>query len=188
MYSNDYEYARTRLEGTIVRELKTGEPVYVHSISQEGVCLVAYLKNGDLGLADSHIHLDDINCKPVPLGYVNTHTRATYLMRMPLRRDWKQGLRAANCLSSGRNVFNICNKALRNCIKNEYPSFKEVVAELIGTQHRGMKIKAFHRHWAISSNGLLLYRNLQEVGIISRGKPLLKTQFNYLKESLSEIV
>lgn len=188
MYSNDYEYARTRLEGTIVRELKTGEPVYVHSISQEGVCSVAYLKSGELGIADSHIHLDDINCKPVPLGYVNTQARATYLMRMPLRRDWKQGLRAANCLSSGRNVFNICNKALRNCIKNEYPSFKEVVAEMVESQHKRTQIKAFHRYWAVSSNGTLLYRNLQEVGVISKGKPKLKAEFDYLKESLSEIV
>lgn len=189
MYGDDYEYARTRLENTIVRDNK-GEPLYIHRLEHGGECLVGYLKEGNLMEKIVRINLELINCKPVPLGYVNTAGKATYLMRIPMRKDWKQGLRAANCASSAEPIFEMCNKALANCIKGVYPTFKSTLTEITKSPKigRSYKIIAFHRHWALSGDGSVLYRNNLVVGKLVEGSIVLNDSFNYLRESLNEVV
>src|SRR3546814_19898112 len=75
MYGKDYNYARTRIEGTIVRIRKTNEPVDVQNVSRaNGVCSVSLINDidGDVFLTT----LDDLHVEPVPLGYVNTDGNA----------------------------------------------------------------------------------------------------------------
>src|SRR3546814_1597102 len=58
MYGKDYNYARTRIEGTIVRIRKTNEPVHVQNVSRaNGVCSVSLINDidGDVFLTN----LDD---------------------------------------------------------------------------------------------------------------------------------
>src|ERR1700754_2631417 len=108
MYGHDYVYAQTRIQGTVLRVLATGEPVYVVQVSGDGRCACVPI-DLDWGDRNNNIYLqvDELDMHPVPLGYVNCAGEATYLMRVPMRRDWKQGLRQENCWSSGRRLLQI---------------------------------------------------------------------------------
>ena len=190
MYGQDYAYANTRIMGTIVRVAATNEPVYVTAVGA-GVCsvgLICDMQN------QFHIRLDDLNLKPLRLGYVNTAGEATYLQRIPKRKDWKQGLRRENCMSSGRELFNFPMESLRDCVLSNYPLYKRAIqASMQEKSARTGKIGrtkciAFHRNWAISGGEVLLYKDHLQVGHIVDGKYELLSQFTYLKESLEEII
>lgn len=89
-YKNDYDYARSRLEGSVV--MLEGVPIYITEIwidcgSVRGTnCLT-----GDM----VSCHVKDLNLEPVPLGYVNNNDYAIYTCRTPARK-YKQGLSRYN--------------------------------------------------------------------------------------------
>lgn len=190
MYGNDYGYAITRLVGTIVRESATNEPVIVHAISEDGMCHCQYLEDD---VRTSFIHLDNLNLKPVSLGYVNNGGSATYMRRIPKRRDWKQGLRRENCMSSsGRNIGNFPYRYLRDSIINRFPTFQRAVAESVGKIRNGnIKHIAFHRHWAVKGGKNLYYKE-ELVGniVFIDEQPTVELLENkwHLKEYLEEIL
>jgi hypothetical protein len=188
MYGKDYNYARTRIEGTIVRIRKTNEPVHVQNVSrQNGICSVSLITDADGKMFPTN--LDDLNVEPVPLGYVNNGGNAFYLQRIPNRRGPNnQGLNVRNCMSSGPLLFEFPTKSLRQCIIGEYPKFDRAYEESNTKNKNGRyKIIAFHRHWAIK-NGVLMYKNKLEVGVVKDGKAILSDKFHYLKEALEEAV
>lgn len=184
MYGIDFAYAGTRVQGTIVRIRETNEPVYVHIIGRDGNCLVSLVETLTVHIA---VHLDELNLQPISLGYVNTAGQATYFQRIPKRKDWKQGLRAENCLSSGRRLFDFPMESFRQAVKNEYPNYKRAL-EGIKTKSSKTKTIAFHRSWAVTSNRELLYKNHLYVGDIVDDQPVLHPSYAYLKEFLAEVV
>lgn len=192
MYGNDYAYAETRIQGTILRVAKGGEPVYVHHVLPNGHCLVVHIDQdfNDPGNV-IQVNLDDLDLRPVPLGYVNCAGDATYLMRIPLRRDWKQGLRRENCWSSGRSLGDIPMKDVKNCIMGRYPSFRKAVKDVrVGVSRGRKKTIAWHRHWAVNTDGSVFYKNHEPVGVVDfeTGKVSLHPSYSYLKEALQETV
>jgi hypothetical protein len=179
MYSDDYEYASSRLSETIVR--KGNEPVYIYGVSpgMKVTYQVIDKPGEDPGVCD----IDELDLKPVPLGYCNFNKNASYLTRIPMRRDWRQGLRQGNYMSlNGVDARKIPNTALAKVIKGEYPTFKDCL-ELV----KKLNSVAWHRHWAISNAGGLFHKgSAVPVCVILDGELKLSTKYQYLSEALKE--
>jgi len=189
MYGKDYPYAQTRIQGTVLRIAKSGEPVYVYHVSMNGQCHVIPIEKNWGNAAENAflVTVDDLDMHPVPLGYVNCAGEATYLMRIPMRRDWKQGLRQENCWSSGRMFSEIPMKYVKHCIMGKYPSFEKVLKDVkVGTARGRQKLIAWHRHWAVSTGGQVYYKNHEPVGEIKGDAVELAPNYTYLKEALAE--
>lgn len=178
MYSDDYEYANSRLIETIVR-LKS-EPVYVYGVTAG--MRVQYSTLEDMTTVN-FCQVEELNLKPVPLGYCNYNKQACYLSRIPMRRDWRQGLRRGNFASlSGANADRIPYEVLRQCILGDYPTFPAAL-EVV----KRVKSIAWHRHWAIDSEGRILHKGSQvPVGVLEGGDIVLASKYQYLKEALKE--
>lgn len=177
MYGTDYEYADSRLSGSIVRVAKTGEPIYIESVDVvSGTAAGKLLRTSEA----MSIHVGELNLKPVPLGWCNQARGATYLSRIPKRQDWKQGIRAQSCFSSVTQFGRITHKDLAECILGVYPTLGKLLGE------RWPRLTAWSRKWA--SDGILLYHGIVgEVGTMSVDKgPALREKFSFLRESLEK--
>lgn len=178
MYGDDYEYANSRLTETIVR-LK-GEPVFIHRVGPG--MITSYNKlNGEGGIESCMA--SDLDLRPVTLGYCNYNKFACYLTRVPMRRDWRQGLRRGNFLSlTGAPAERIPYESLRQVIMNDYPTFKAALEAV-----KKIKSMAWHRHWAVDCHGQLLHKGAERpVGTIRDGVPELASKYFYLAEALKE--
>lgn len=178
MYGTDYEYANSRLTETIVR-LK-GEPVFIHRI---GPGMVAHY---NLLEGDGEVHscmTEELDLRPVPLGYCNYNKHACYLSRIPMRRDWRQGLRRGNFISlSGAAAERIPYEALKKVILGDYPTFAAATEAV-----KKIKSIAWHRHWAIDCHGQILHKGHEKpVGLVRNGEIELHSKYIYLTEALKE--
>ncbi len=182
MYGTDYNYASSRLAGTVVR-LKDGTPVIVDDVHPRmKVTVVALEKLDEL----IEVNLDDLNLKPVPLGMCNWNGQTTYLCRKPMRRDWKQGLRAGNFTSLfGFPAEVIPPGTLSEVIKGIYPTFKEALEKF---KDKKVMSVAWSREWAVDRHGVLTHKGNQQVGQIVDGNCVLFEQFQHLRESYLESV
>lgn len=178
MYGDDYNYAHSRLQETIVRI--GANPIYVYSVSPG--MMVQYAELEDLD-AKKVCYVKDLDLKPVPLGYCNYNKYACYLSRMPMRRDWRQGLRRGNFISSGAvHADRIPYSALKKTILGEYPKFIKAL-ESVGK----VNTIAWHRHWAVDRLGQVFHKGAKKpVGKIVNGAVELNSQSMYLKEALQE--
>lgn len=177
MYGDDWEYANSRLEGTIVRLGE--EPIFVHAVKRGMKAEVSTLINI---YEPFEVNANDLCLVPVPLGMCNFGGIARYLSRIPLRRDWRQGLRRENFTCSVGDHAAIPPDVLAAVIKGEYPS----LATCLGETKPGQSI-AWHRHWAVTGEEKLMYKR-SVVGTSKGGVLLLDKQFNYLAEALEEAV
>jgi hypothetical protein len=176
MYKDNIPYAKQRLVGTIVR-IKD-EPVKVLDISPKGIATAYFLKDENEFFTD----IDNLNLEPVPLGYINYKNQAYYLVRKPIREDWRQGLRVGNIAFIGPQGFmEFPRKELRDTILNQYPTFAQAV-EAVAKQRKA-KV-AFSRVFAVSADKELLYKE-RVVGSFDK-LPQLSDKFRYLHECLQE--
>lgn len=179
MYGDDWDYANSRLAGTVVR--LDGEPVFVHSV---GPGMRGVLSK----LSDLHNPFEadakGLDLIPVPLGMCNFKGQAHYLSRIPMRRDWKQGLRKENFGSATVHVQLIPPEVLRAVIVGEYPTLAECF--LLCTKKK-VTSAAWHRHWAITADNRILYKNEGPVGIVEDKELILDDKHRYLQEALKEV-
>lgn len=180
MYGEDWNYAHSRLQETIVR--LDGQPVFVYNVSPGMIAKVSFLDSMD---ETSFAHVKSLDLKPVPLGYCNYNKYACYLSRIPMRRDWRQGLRRGNFYSSGPvNADRIPYEALKKTIIGEYPSFEravEAVSKIVSM--------AWHRHWCVNKLGQVFHKGSSKpVGKVVNGRVELNSQHMYLTEALQESV
>lgn len=180
MYGKDYEYANSRLVETIVR--RAGVPIFVVSVNRG---MVVYYYNldemdGDLKTCD----IDELDLHPVPLGYCNFNKYATYLSRIPMRRDWRQGLRKGNFTSQGAGYpgERIPYEALSQVIIGDYPAYKACLDAVLK-----VKSMAWARHWSVDNALDVFYKGGRNpVGKVEEGNVILIPSFSYLKEALQE--
>lgn len=179
MYGKDYDYAHSRLTQTIVR--RGLEPIFVHAVQRGMEVSYSPLETLDIMRV---CEIDELDLHPVPLGYCNYSKYASYLSRVPLRKDWRQGLRRENFvsvnapLSAGRIPY----EALSQVISGNYPSYKEALDAI-----RKLKSIAWHRHWAINSGMEVYYKGSPSpVGMVEDGKVILTSRCGYLTEALGE--
>ena len=174
--------ARQALANCLIR---IGEsPVWVGDIDDDFNTNLYYPMNGKT----SEVNLKkvkDINIQPVPLGYVNFSRSAEYITRRPTRR-WKQGL-TTDSLNRGVRRSVMKSKALANCILGRYPKLEDALGMLEKETHISV---AFDRNWSVEVGVVapsLFYKG-RYVGIIEKGEGKLLPKFEYLIESLAEVV
>lgn len=176
MYKDNIPYAKQRLVGTIVR-IKN-EPVKVVDISPKGIATAYFLKDDKEFFTD----IDNLNLEPVPLGYINWRKNCYYMVRKPIREDWRQGLRMGNAAFIGEQGFmEFPRRELRDTILNQYPTFAQAVEAV--TKQGATKV-AFNRVFAVSSGKELFYKE-RVVGSFDK-LPQLSDKFRYLHECLQE--
>lgn len=183
MYGDDYEYASSRLAGTIVR--LGAEPIIIDDVYPDLNVIAAKLTDIKTFFKAK---LSDLNLKPVELGFANYKGNASYLTRRPMRRDWKQGLRLGNFISlSGWDAGMIPPDVLSQVILNQYPTFDECKGMV--KSGKGAATIAWHRHWALSSHGVVIYKGTTQVGQLSKGGEIvLSDDYLHLREYLQECV
>ena len=177
MYEDNLEYAKGRLESTLVRVGE--EPFYVHQIKTLGPSMIAeglFYHSGEV----KTVKLSSINIEPVPLGYVNYGAHCYFIMRKPARK-WKQGLCFGNIAFVGAQGFReFPINEMRNTIKNIYPTFNEAT-RLVKGEHKSV---AFSRDFAVTRNNEVLYRGRQ-VGVWDK-LINLNDKYKYLSEYVEE--
>ncbi|MGL5323574.1 MAG: hypothetical protein ACRC91_02435 [Aeromonas sp.] len=177
MYDGDFEYANSRLCDSVVR--LDDVPVMVHAVNRDGTVAGSSLTDGK----EIRCNLEDLNLVPVELGYVNYDGHAHYVMRKPVRRDWRQGLRHNNMISDTIPVPHLPWAAIAKAINNNYPTFEQ--ARLMLKGKRGMHSIAWCRDFAIIKGWEVKHCG-DKVGKVVGEKVVLDEAFQYLKEALEE--
>jgi len=180
MYGKDGNYANSRLADTVVSLL--GKLVMVRHVTDDCIAHCQDLVSGE----DMEVNLDELDVKPRKLGWVNTHKLSChYLARIPLRQDWRQGMRERNIrfINSDLRVCDIGFGGLIDCLQKPYPTFEECVRKV----SNGHKSAAWSCEWAIDRTFKVLWRGNRIVGgLTPNKKPKLAKRYAYLKESLGE--
>lgn len=183
------EYANNRLHGSIVRLISTGKPIKIQGCEgRKGNIKVSYtfLNTGRGGEITS---LSNINLSPVSLGWADHGSRdSSYLVRIPKRSDWRQGLRSANYMSLyGCDKRYIKDSSLTRTILGQYLSFALAADEACNSN----KITAYCRDFAIKTRRKdeeldLYFKWFGKVGDIVNGEGQLSPHFGHLQETLEE--
>lgn len=169
-YSGEYDYASTRLDHTFV--LHEGKLVYIQHVEGNGNAFLC-----DVDGNEFVVPVTDLDVSPPQLGYVNYNGSIYYVIRKPMRRDWRQGMRENNLVEMLYGE-DIPIWSLQPTISNDYPTVEEVLESGCG---------AFSRDWAIKNDRL--YYRTNRVGSIGKGKGIkLMEKFRHLIESLSEAI
>lgn len=181
MYGKDHEYAHSRLVETIVR--RGGKPVFIYSVNPGMIVHYCELSDIEQGQPQS-AHIDEFDLHPVPLGYCNYNKSAGYLSRVPMRRDWRQGLRRGNFVAQGGGVQGerIPYEVLAQVIVGDYPTFTAALDVV-----RKIKSVAWHRHWCVNSALEVFYKGgMRPVGNVENCEVVLASKYHYLTEALKD--
>ena len=177
VYKDDYNYADSRLNGTVVR--LNGEGFYVLSVHRGGTVAGKMLKHLAEDGKHMEVHVMDLDVSSPPLGFVNYEGYACYVVRIPRRDDWRQGLRSRSLKSlTGINMRDMSLRHLTQCIEDVYPTLEE--ARVMAKDRHSV---AWHRHWAIAGDGELFYRSMGVVGSMDGG---LEMEYDFLQGELED--
>lgn len=185
MYANDdVRYALNRLLQTMVRY--QGQLVTVTNVLFNGTDqpLQVYSEGVKSGLQYNDV-IGNYDLTPVPLGFVNIVRRknVNFLSRIPIREDWRQGLRQNNARTVwGLNVWD--DEAIANTVENIFPTIEHLRGSLNGEEQLG----AWHRDFAMDGCGSIYYRTEGRIGqfIGDSCEYLLDGPFTWVEESLKE--
>lgn len=184
MYYDDLDYARKRLDGTLVNT-NGGEPFLVDNITIDGSgTMVCYGTNLSSDTVET-VNLSDIDLSPVKLGFVNIGGRMIYACRKPMRKDWKQGLSLNTLIVYGGDKRDLGLRGLTKTVMGVYPSFGDCVSYVRKTKNRSM---AFSRDFGLSDKGgvtTLMYRKY-DVGKLVGDLLVLNPQSFFLEQHLAE--
>lgn len=185
---DEVEYAKTRLVDTVVR-LNTGIPVRVMSMWEEdgeSMCECFDLVEGVAVVVD----MSELDITPVPLGYCNNGPNAQYLMRMPMRRDWKQGLRQNNLTTPSGRPIEIPWEVVAKTIINDYPTLDAAKKRLFDKPLNpflnpgNVKRVAFSRNFSIDKSFNLEYKGTLNVGDIKNDNYKLLDEYLWVEDEL----
>lgn len=196
-YNEDYEYAAQRLPQTVVRMADTGMPVYVHEVRvREKKVSVSSLEKGVQ--ENKLVKLKDLILDSPPLGFVNYNGVAVFVMRIPMRRDWRQGVRMQNCYVCSQGLpihFNdlLRNDALHNCIIGKYPTISRILDKYnakAANLFAPAASLAWDRHWALTPQKGVMYKDWGVVGtLLGKGDDIMfKDGHAFLRENFEESV
>jgi hypothetical protein len=196
MFNNDVEYARSRIISSYVKGSPEKKGLhYIVDIRSKNnqlneARILAYNETGE----QQELNINDLSFSVGRLGYVNDRASglATFLSRVPIRRDYRQGLRysqlcylrngSSNAISEHWMKTNV--KSINKCLEQDYPSF-ETVTELVEEYNVDV---AFNRNFAISNKYKLLYKGFVVGDLTKDDKLKLNNQFNFVEEELAKVV
>jgi hypothetical protein len=166
-YGNDYEYANSRLAGTIL--CPNGRPVYVKEVCPDGVYVRDFISGECLKL-----EYDQMDVTPPELGFFIIGEELFHLSRMPVRR-YKQGLTYDNTYY--KYLGGVAKRA-------EVELIRDALLSRANGRVSSQNITLIGPEWA-TYKGILYYKDLIKVGKHSDGFHLLE-KYSYLKECLDE--
>lgn len=160
---DDIDYASTRLNDTVVQKVG-GEAFYIHHLESEDGAIKAFgnVLDGDT----ESVNLSDLKLRGFKLGYFNKDGCALYLMRVPKRRDWRQGLRSNNVSCrrrSGNGITSVSTSTIMKALDYKYPTIVSAVKML----NKGWGSVALSSHYALvkTLEGYsIMFRGLHKVG------------------------
>ena len=181
---DDVEYASRRLNNTLVR-LKNGDPFYIReTFDNDGII---YHSGSNISKdTDEIVKHEELDLTPVPLGFVNLTKRMTFICRMPMRRDWRQGLHHGNIVTCGAvNVRDVHLNWLIQPIKNQYPNFRRALQDL-----KNRSSIAFSRDFGLlkGADSVILRYRRYDVGEIKDDVAVLFPNKTFLQQHLDEAV
>lgn len=189
MKYDSLEYARSRLTGSwVLHHSAEGKKlVNVVGVDRHGRDNFFIIANDIKGHASNGLY-DEFDVTPLLLGNVNAVNTSIYLSRLPLRNDWKQGLRSRNLklptevqvLQRGEPT-ELYLSVEKELINGGYPPLyecQERVEDLFTSA-------AFSRRFAVDEKGRLIYKNGKVVGTCE-DEPRLDNAHTYLAECLEE--
>lgn len=182
-------YAASRLVDTII--LYDGAPVIVRTVKSSDAGTGIAVTFTEILDPTEKVKTDDIskfNLDPVRLGYVNYRKDPVYLTRAPMRRDWRQGLRALNIYDAdGNNPRMIPYHVIAQTIMNRYPTFASILETMSSPlfEHGGL---AYHRDFCLSREGRLKYKGMFAVGQVNmdNGDVVIDADYSWVGEAFNE--
>ena len=193
----DADYAHQRLTGTIISKDNTPIIVTQCYYNDDMKVVVGYtsLATGRGGTA----LLSNLSVIPIDMGNVNYHGRSISMSRKPMRRDWRQGARHQNTVTSmghGGDARNniLRSKAMVKCVKNDYPTFKDCLDKVHNDEVVSI---AFSKKFSLGNKYLeghedvslvVFYKSNESVGVVEDGRVELFDKYKYLDESLKEVM
>lgn len=202
MYDSDnVEYAVMRLVDTIITYQGRAVVVQAVHVEKRGgpliITSVTLLNKGN----EPEIIVDEIsnyNLVPVDLGFVNFGVDdnqrephlilSSYYVRNPMRNDWRQGLRRAQCSRTWGEVDQWDAQAVARTIEGKYFSLDEVLD--FPKKFLPKSVVAWSHDFACDAVGSIFYRGYGRVGNFINGTKdfLLDQKFFWVEESLKEAV
>jgi hypothetical protein len=185
---DDFNYAAGRLIGTVVLYKK--RPVLINDMAGNNVHFQDILT----GKTNIVHWSNDFDLTPVPLGHTNFNGHAYYVARIPMRKDWKQGLRTGNMrgIAVGTDVgvdpgmVGIPYSEIGRTIIGDFPPIKNVITNM---QSPGVKSQAFSRAFALDKALNIWHKGCRNIGKIIDGNKIkyeLKDEFFWARETLEE--
>jgi hypothetical protein len=175
----DADYAISRLHETIV--LFGDTAVKVRCVEDDLDCTVKEVLTGK-----SHIvPLAELNVTDLPLGFcMNPETGSLkYIVRKPLRRDWRQGLRRSNCqdlLGRGIDSYDIARSLEADSVVKYSQGIKSGSSTLVISRDFALKVRR-------GGGYNIQYKWYGKVGSIKDGVITLEQKSEYLRRELEEL-
>ena len=179
------EYAKSRLVETVIRHGNVPVMVYdvgVHSLTNKIIVKYQPIMT-ESDIAEDEI--DNFNLDPVQLGYVNYKNFAYYLTRMPMRKDWRQGLRLLNVVGPDGDRPPVPLKTIAETIIGNFPSFKSCLDKL--NSKKTIKSMAFCRDFSVSTEEIQ-YKGVFPIGKVDmeNGNIHINDGMSWIREALDE--
>ena len=193
MFNNDANYARSRLNASY---MKGKDSLFYISdiVSRDNLLDKAVIIGYDHLKRERKLNIKDLNFCVGKLGYVNDVMTglAMFISRIPIRRDFRQGLRSAQlCYNRNGSSGSISEvwldqniKAVNDCLNSKYPDFTEVI-DLVEEYNNDV---AFSKNFALSSKYRLLYKGFVIGDLTKDDRFKLHNQFNFVEEEFAKEV
>jgi hypothetical protein len=187
MFNNDAEYAKSRIVGSYMRG-KTQLYKIIDIVSRDNVLDKSVILALDQDKNSVQLKIKELEFSFGKLGYVNDVNSgiASFISRLPLRRDYRQGLRAYQLISyRGGGTGSITEswleqntKSVYKCLNNIFPKLEKVIE--LSEEYNGDI--AFSKNFALSSKYKLLYRGFVIGDLNKDDKFKLNHSFNFVEE------
>lgn len=188
-YEGEYQYARSRLENTLV--MHGGRVRRVENINTvNGDCLLRVPMTGRTYVA----HVDELVVNDYNLGYVNFTKNSGYIVRIP-KKQYKQGVREDTLYDNLNNHWvESIDTPIINMMSNFYPSIQSCMTQVDCGEANS---RAFNRSFSLANKqfggGFELSYKKKPVGVIfmsDAGQPGFELYDNYkwLEETVGEAI
>tara|TARA_R110000823_G_C15952958_1_gene502519 strand:+ start:5938 stop:6477 length:540 start_codon:yes stop_codon:yes gene_type:complete len=174
------EYAASRLLDTLVRF--RGKAVKVLCVFHDMTCDIYHMSGG----WRAKVHLDDLDLRSPPLGFVNKGSGCMYIARKPMRHDWRQGVRP-NSVIDVRQNYRPSFESIAKCIDGEFPTITKAFSMLSGDY----KEVALSREFSITRNRgkhMINYKWYGKVAVLEEGVPKLSSKYKYLQKEVEKLL
>jgi hypothetical protein len=183
-FNGDYSYAWSRVQGCFLWHRPSERLCRAYDATSNYRSIYLEKANGERFEA----RWKDISFEPPVIKAVNLFDDAFYVERIPLRRDWKQGIRASQFSIIGGDSavrrstwLNYNIEAVERAIKGIFPSFKDILFKL----EEYANLQAVSKHFFINKDFNVIFQNRTVVGQVTDDNLIrLHPNFSFFKEQI----